>query len=152
MKGKWLKQAIAMVAAFINGIAIDVPLWYNQRDSRHRLDGGIAMDYEIIENKEILHEAFAGLLADFDRVLDKYGIYNDLTHPLCILEKKITLLWSEILTDKYSTMEDITKLKGQYEFMNSYVKGLDWEVFWIYNKRVYGCKNKGDRQANNTFR
>ena len=83
------------------------------------------MDYEIIENKEILHEAFVGLLADFDRVLDKYGIYNDLTHPLCILEKKITLLWSEILTDKYSTMEDITKLKGQYEFMNSYVKGLD---------------------------
>ncbi len=34
--------------------------------------------YEVIEQKEILHEAFAGLLADFHRLID-----NNLNCPPC---------------------------------------------------------------------
>lgn len=82
------------------------------------------MDYEIIEYKEILHEAFAGLLADLDNILEKHGILKDDTNPLYILEKQVNLIWSEILGEKYSTMEDMIKLKGQYEFIQSFLKGL----------------------------
>lgn len=82
------------------------------------------MNYEVIEYKEILHEAFAGLLADFDRVIEKQGIAKDDSHPLCILEEKINLIWLDIFGDKYSTMEDMLRLRGQYELLNSYIREL----------------------------
>lgn len=87
-------------------------------------NGDITMiDYEVIEQKEILHEVFAGLLADIDYIIDDKKIIN-ITHPLVILQKKVNIIWLEILTDKYSTMEDMTELKGVYKFIKSYIDDL----------------------------
>ena len=68
------------------------------------------MNYDITEYKEIFREVFAGLLADIDRELEKRGI-SDHEHPLYVFQSKINMIWGEILSDKYSTMEDMLKLR-----------------------------------------
>lgn len=82
------------------------------------------MDYRIIEYKEILHEAFAGLLADISNIISKKGISPESNDPLCVLEEKTASIWREIMGNKYSSMDDMMKLKGQYEFIQSYVKEI----------------------------
>ena len=81
------------------------------------------MDYEVTEYKEIFREVFAGLLADIDREIEKRGI-SDQAHPLYVFQSKINMIWGELLSEKYSTMEDMLKLKGIFEFSQDYVKGL----------------------------
>jgi hypothetical protein len=34
------------------------------------------------------------------------------------------MIWGELLSEKYSTMEDMLKLKGIFEFSQEYVRGL----------------------------
>jgi hypothetical protein len=63
------------------------------------------------------------LLADIDRELEKRGI-SDHEHPLYVFQSKINMIWGELLSDKYSTMEDMLKLKGIVEFTQDYVRGL----------------------------
>lgn len=82
------------------------------------------MDFRVIEYKEVLHEAFSGLLADISNLIAQKGISPDSNDPLCVLEDKTASIWREILGDKYSSMDDMMKLKGQYEFIQSYVKGI----------------------------
>lgn len=81
------------------------------------------MDYKVTEYKEIFREVFAGLLADIDREIEKRDI-SDQAHPLCVFQSKINMIWGEILSEKYSTMEDMLKLKGIFEFSQDYVRGL----------------------------
>jgi len=81
------------------------------------------MDYEVTEYKEIFREVFAGLLADIDREIEKRGI-SDQAHPLYVFQSKINMIWGELLSEKYSTMEDMLKLKGIFEFSQDYVRGL----------------------------
>ena len=82
------------------------------------------IDYDVIEKKEILHELFARLLADIDRLLEKYNI-SDSTDPLVIFRKKINIIWLDILSKKYSTMEDMLQLKGIYLFAKEYIEDLN---------------------------
>ncbi len=82
------------------------------------------MDYQVIENKEVLHEAFAGLLANISQIISRKGVSSDHNNPLCILEEKTAAIWREIFRDKYSSMDDIMKLRGQYEFIRSYIEEL----------------------------
>lgn len=82
------------------------------------------MDYRVIEYKEILHEAFAGLLADISKLMSEKGVSSDRKNPLCVLEEKVAAIWREIFGDKFSSMDDMMKLKGQYEFIQSYIEEL----------------------------
>lgn len=81
------------------------------------------MNYEVTEYKEIFREIYAGLLADIDRTIDNLGI-SDQDHPLLIFKAKINRIWGEILTEKYSTLEDMLKLKGIFEFSQEYIKEI----------------------------
>ena len=81
------------------------------------------MDYEVTEYKEIFREVFAGLLADIDREIEKRGI-SDQAHPLYVFQSKINIICGELLSEKYSTMVDLLKLKGIFEFSQDYVRGL----------------------------
>lgn len=88
----------------------------------------ISCDYDVILHKEIMLEAFAGLMADFDRITAKEGIdvYSD--------EGKNTLLgkmyWQindihkHILGSRYKTMEDMLEIRGTFKFFNQFVKGV----------------------------
>jgi len=82
------------------------------------------MDFRVIEYKEILHEAFAGLLADISRLIKKNGIAPDSGHPLVVLEEQTASIWRDILGSKYSSMDDMMRLKGKFEFIQSYIKGM----------------------------
>ena len=73
------------------------------------------MNYDVTEYKEIFRKVFAGLLADIDREIEKRGI-SDHEHPLYVFQLKINMIWGELLSEKYSTMEDMLKLKGIFEF------------------------------------
>ena len=82
------------------------------------------MDYEVTVDKEIYREVFAGLLADIDREIEKREI-TDKAHPLCVFATKLNTIWLDILDDdKYSTREDMLKLKGIFEFSQDYIRGL----------------------------
>lgn len=82
------------------------------------------MDYRVIEYKEVLHEAFAGLLADISNSIAQKGISPKNRDSLIRLETKTAAIWREILGPKYSTMEDMLELKRQFEFIQSHIKGL----------------------------
>lgn len=79
-------------------------------------------DAEYIELISVLHEGFAGVLADMDRDINRRGITDD-KNPLCVLRGQVCDIWNNILGG-YSTKEDAIKLCGLLEFMNSYVKNL----------------------------
>ena len=81
------------------------------------------MDYKVTEEKEILREVFAGLLADLDREIESRKI-SDVQHPLCVFQRRINRIWAEILTEKYLTMEDMQKVRGIFEFAQDYVEDL----------------------------
>lgn len=81
-------------------------------------------DDQVIEYKEILHEAFAGLLADISKLILKKGISSDSNDPLCVLEEQIAAIWRDIIGDKYSSMDDMMKLRGQYEFIKAYLQRM----------------------------
>ena len=82
------------------------------------------MDYRVIEYKEILHEAFAGLLADISRRITQMDISSKEYDSLVNLETKTAAIWREILSPKYFTMEDMLKLKRKFEFIQSYIKRI----------------------------
>lgn len=82
------------------------------------------MDYRVIEYKEILHEAFAGLLADISRIISQRGISGKSGDPLCVLEEKTAAIWRDIFGNKYSSMDDMMKLKGQYDFIKAYIQRM----------------------------
>ena len=82
------------------------------------------IDYHVIEYKEILREAFSGLLADVSYMIKDKGLSFTDDHPLCILRNQINDIWCDILSSTYSTMEDMIKLRGQFEFLQTYVKAL----------------------------
>jgi hypothetical protein len=79
-------------------------------------------DAEYIELMSVLHEGFAGVLADLDRAIERRGI-TDEKNPLCVLRWQVCDVWNNILGG-YSTKEDGIKLCGLLEFMNAYVKKL----------------------------
>lgn len=62
------------------------------------------MDYRVIEYKEVLHEAFAGLLADISNRIAQKGISPKNRDSLIRLETKTAAIWREILGPKYSTI------------------------------------------------
>ena len=82
------------------------------------------MDYQIIEEKELLQETFAGLLASMDRYLMKQEI-EDESHPLYVLRNQVNEVWLDVLGPKYTTMEDMVKLHGQLEFLQTYMRALE---------------------------
>jgi len=79
--------------------------------------------YEVIEQKEILHEAFAGLLADLDFLMEKLGIDAETSplHPLSVLSSKLDGIWNNILSTNYATPEEMHQLRGTYEFAHNYI-------------------------------
>ncbi len=82
------------------------------------------MDYRVIEYKEILHEAFTGLLADISKLMSEKGVSSDRNNPLCVLEEMTAAIWRDIFGNKYSSMDDMIKLKGQYEFIKAYLQRM----------------------------
>ena len=82
------------------------------------------MDYRVIEHKEILHEAFAGLLADISNLISQKGISPDSNDPLCVLEDMTAAIWRDIMGIKYSSMDDMKALKGQYDFIKAYLQRM----------------------------
>lgn len=71
--------------------------------------------YEIIEQKEILHEAFSELIASLDRLLMR----NNENRELMSLKAEAVQVWNHILGSECSTMEDIFVLKGKYFFLKA---------------------------------
>jgi len=80
------------------------------------------IDYEVIEKKEILHELFAGLLADLARIIKKNGIDIDSNAPICNTRRKVKEIWGSIITDKYSTMEQMKELEDYYKSMKKQIE------------------------------
>ncbi len=80
-------------------------------------------DYEVIEQIEIFHELFWGLLADLHRVTgNKVLISSD---TLSIFGDKLAEICNSLLGPEYSTMEDMLRVRGIYEFARDYIKALE---------------------------
>ena len=82
------------------------------------------IDYTVIEKKEILHELFAGLLADLARIIKNKNIDIDSNAPICVTRRKVKNIWGDIITDKYSTMEQMKELEDFYKSVQKQIKEL----------------------------
>ena len=81
------------------------------------------INYEVIEYKEIFLELYSGLIADFNRVIKKESEHQ--AQLLIMLREKVNIIRDDILSKKYSTMEDIAQLKGIYLFVKEYTEELN---------------------------
>lgn len=86
-------------------------------------------NYDIILQKEIMLEAFAGLMADFDRTTSKEGIdvYSDEGKNTLIgkIYWQINDIHKHILGSRYNTMEDMLEVRGAFKFFKEYLKSLE---------------------------
>ncbi len=92
---------------------------------------------EVAVFKGILHEGFAQLLADVNRIIHR-ATSEEGRRQLEVLHDKICIIWNDIFGNKYSTMEDIYELKGQFRFIKSYLEALKHasaDVNETYQKR-----------------
>ncbi|WP_143272193.1 hypothetical protein [Anaerovibrio sp. JC8] len=80
-------------------------------------------DYEVIEQIEIFHELYWGLLADFHRATDNKVFLS--SSPLSIFQNKLAEICHDLLSPKYSTMDDMLRVRGVYEFARDYIKALE---------------------------
>ena len=70
------------------------------------------MEYEIIEQKEILHEGYADLLAALHRKADREGTSIDEAEiPLREAYVEAKRIYGDLLGNSYSTQDDIDMLK-----------------------------------------
>ena len=82
-------------------------------------------DYAVIELKEIYYEGYAGLLADFHRLIEKQKNRNDnrVTKTLNLLEEA-RYIWRNLLGNQFTTLKDMEKVKEKYKLMKTYIKEL----------------------------
>ena len=89
-----------------------------------KIEGRTILDYKVIECKEILHEAFAGLLADLDRIADRTpSLQKQPSYRILLLQTR--RIWQDIFGEDCSTMNDMIKLKGKYEFIKLCTEELE---------------------------
>lgn len=81
--------------------------------------------YEVIEQKEVIHECMAGFLADIRRTMDEQGIPADAGKPLAVLYRKASVVFHEIYGAKYTTMEEVEALRREVEALSACGKKLE---------------------------
>jgi hypothetical protein len=76
----------------------------------------MSIPYEVIEQKEVLHEAFANLVAKSSRIVTSETVKADSQahHILSVLHKQLVEEWNSIIGPKYTTLEDMEQEKGKY--------------------------------------
>lgn len=77
--------------------------------------------YEIMEQKEVLHEAFAEQIATLDRLLMSRRISNELV----AMKAEAVHIMNHILGTECRTMEDIYILRGKYLFLKNCIDRID---------------------------
>ena len=78
------------------------------------------MRYEIIEQKEILHEGYANLLAALHRKADREGAsVDEAGTPLGKAYTEAKKIYGDLLGSRYSTQDDIDMLKGSLARLRS---------------------------------
>lgn len=74
--------------------------------------------YEVIEEKEIYYELYAGLMARLNRMVEAHP--KDLT--LSSLNEEVTRIWESIMDDTIDTMEKMQQIAGAYQALRHIVE------------------------------
>lgn len=82
------------------------------------------MDFRITEEIDLFHELLWEMMARMHHYMDRHQI-TDKKHPLYVLVDQVNCVTADMLGSRYKTMNDVMKLKGQYEFMWSYMNALE---------------------------
>lgn len=83
-------------------------------------------DYDVISKKEILREAFAGLLADFGRYMDTKGIDDEnKKEPLVMMYWNLNDIYQHIIGPRYQTRDEMIEVQGQFKFFKKYIEELE---------------------------
>lgn len=83
-------------------------------------------DYNVFMKKEIMREAFAGLLDDFLSVMKEKNISDeDKENPLTILFWQINDIYQNIIGSKYKTLEEMYEVQGQFKFFKKYIESMN---------------------------
>lgn len=82
--------------------------------------------YEVIEEIELLHESFANIMAEIDRVADKKKIdkHSNPMHPLSILYRESKKVFGRLLTKNYSTLQDTEQAWGKYQLIKDVLNDI----------------------------
>ncbi len=72
--------------------------------------------YEVIEQKEILHEAFANLVAKSMRIMNSIDSKTDsqTRDILSAIHKQLVREWNSIIGPEHTTVGDMEQEKGKY--------------------------------------
>ena len=81
--------------------------------------------YEISLKKEIMREAYAGLMADFLAYFRKNNIdvRKDVSHPLVLLFRKVQESYLRIMG--IEQMAEMKEIEGQFKMISSFMKELE---------------------------
>lgn len=82
--------------------------------------------YEVIEQKEILHEATAGLMAELHTLLADAHFDTDAhpDHPLTVFRNQLRGFWKSLLGSQYNTLEDMKHANQKYQAARERLESL----------------------------
>ena len=81
--------------------------------------------YEITLTREVLREKSAGILADYDRYIEKNDI-NDEKNPVFIIVKNIENIYREIFKPKYKNMKNLNEANGKLDLAKEILEQLNF--------------------------
>ncbi|WP_067140240.1 hypothetical protein [Oceanivirga salmonicida] len=67
------------------------------------------LDYEVTLRKEVLREKSAGILADYDRYIEKYNIKETDKNPINSLLNIVGDIYRNIFKPEYDSMEKLNE-------------------------------------------
>ena len=83
-------------------------------------------NYDVVLQKEIMLEAYAGLMADYNRLLEQLNIdEDDKDNPLSRMYWQINDIHKHILGSRYETMKDMYELRGIFKFFKNFLEGFN---------------------------
>lgn len=83
----------------------------------------IKVDYEVIEQIEVLREFASGILANITRCINEKNINrDDKTNMMVIIDEKITKIWDEVYSIK--TLKEAYIVRGKLQIIDETIKEL----------------------------
>lgn len=81
------------------------------------------VDYEVIQQIEVLREFASGILADITRYINENNINrDDKTNMMVIIDEKVTKIWDDVYSIK--TLKEAYIVRGKLQIIDETIKEL----------------------------
>lgn len=81
-------------------------------------------EYEVIEKKEIMSEAYSDLLGKFETIIDNEKLSLDDDSLIVKMYIQIADIYNHIFGSRYNTLEEMKKIENIYQFCRQFTSEI----------------------------